>query len=215
MLAERRRSAMRTRWTATIATLALMGMALLPGCRDAADLDRLLDEESQARLRGLPADAGVLLSLHGGAALGERLPDLGDRGRVLGRTGGAVLVVAARPALASLAATADLERAVVWGGDDLVARFDPRLRNQVLEMLDAPDRSHEPLPMIATLAAPGPGAEPGADPAAAITACGGSVRSVTGTILTLDAPVAAILRIAALPEVVALNQPTVQHPLGR
>jgi len=194
-----------------LAVLTVLPLVLTTsGCSGGRSLDRLLDADSSARLHALDAGARVLASLHGEPSPHERLGLLADRSRVLNHTPGAVLVDVTRGELEQLARLRGLSAVVIWGDAAITTRLDPRLRLQMLETLDTGDGTGTAaLPVIATFNGDA------ADHAAAITALGCRVRSTAGSVATLDAPVAAILRVAALPEVRELEQPSTLRPLGR
>ncbi len=186
-----------------LATLAI-------GCGGGRSFDRLLDAASAARLAALDGDARVLASLHGAPSPHDRLPRLAEGSRVLGRTDGGVLLDVTQAELQTLARLDGLTSVTVWGHAALVSRLESRLRFQMLQALDG---GAEPrataLPVIATF-----GGE-AALQADRIVASGGQVRSTVGSIATIDAPVDAILRIAALPDVRELEQPSTLRPLGQ
>lgn len=180
------------------------------GCSGDRPLDRLLDAASSTRLQDLDTDARVLASLHGEPSPHERLGLLAEGSRVLNHTPGAVLVDVTHGELERLARVRGLSAVMVWGDAAITARLDPRLRLQMLETLGAGDGTGAAaLPVIATFNGTA------ADHAATLTSLGGRVRSTAGAVATLDAPVAAILRVAALPEVRELEQPSTLRPLGR
>jgi hypothetical protein len=180
--------------------IAWIALALLPGCRGTQDMASLVDGASNARLEKIPADASVLLSLHGKNALGE-LPPLGEDGRELGRADRSILVEVTRSAFTALSEMDGLDRAVIWGPGEITGRLDPMLRSQLLESVSDPARRDRPIEMIATF---DEGTE---DLASQLKDRGVDMRTVVGNVVTLDAGPNEAFEILAMPNLTNLSQP--------
>jgi hypothetical protein len=179
----------------------VLALVALGGCRD-SDLKRVLDDDSNRRLDAAPADATLLISLRAGAD-----PVFDDHLRLIERAGGTLLVEASRESANSLGGLPDVTHAAVWGAGDVLRKLDPALRGELLGSLDTADKDDATLPIIATFAAGATGVE------AAIAGSGASLRSLTGTIATLDATPAAALRLLEWPQLVELEKPNTLRPL--
>lgn len=182
-------------------------VAISTGCaKPAPTLKTFLDEASEARLSAARGER-ILVSLKGLMPL-ESLPPLGEGGRVVGRAGTSVLLEVPRAVLPQLGGIDGVSHATVWGDDAAVARLDPGLRTQLLEVLDAPARAGERLPMIATFR------EDTGNLRERLESAGAAPRTVAGSVVTLDADTDAVFRILAFPDVAGLSRPRELHPLG-
>ncbi len=181
-------------------------LLLLAGCAGRS-LEDVADESSLARFRALPADAEVLVSLHG-----EGLAEHFTGTRPVGALGEARLVMAPHGALKTLSNLEGLQRVVVWGDDKALQRLDPLLRLEMLGAMDTAIRTGKTGAEIRAVASFDEGAR---IQAAELQAMGLALGSHTGQVATVRGTCANLLDLAAHPQLVKLEKPALQFPTSQ
>jgi len=183
------------------ALAVVLSFVFLPGCN--GNVEQLLDSASRQRLAAVPEGTNVLLSLTADRPP-QDLPPLGG-GRALGRTGNSVLLEVPPGVLPSLSKIDGLRSGTVWGPQNLLGRLDPGLLSAMLEAFDLGTQT-EAMSMIARFD------DVAADPRPALEGEGAAIGSMAGGIVTLSASPEAALSILALPHLIQLTKPKLQHP---
>jgi hypothetical protein len=179
-------------------------LLLLTACND--KLAGLADEKSQQRYDALPADSGLLLALQADGKLGD-LPNLGEKGRQLGRTGSTALVEVSRDMLPALAEVEGVTGFVLWGDEKATGKLDPLLRDALLKGMAQPDWRATQHDLIGTFD------DTGVDLEQSLVEAGAVPGSVSGGIVTFTATSEVIFDLLARDDLRQLKNPSLQHPM--
>jgi len=191
--------------TCRAALTACLLTLLVVGCRPASGIVEKMDATSRRRLAAIPPEHTVLVSMRVSPAP-ARIPPLGERGRILARSKGALLIEILPSEANRLAKVNRLDRVAVWGDGDVAGKLDPRLRVSVLEAW-AEDIAG-PLPMIAQFRAGT------TDARRVVESTGAAARSAVGPVVTFDALPDQVFDLLASPELLSLKKPVLLRPIS-
>jgi hypothetical protein len=186
-------------------TAAMALVATVASCAQEGAVKNM-DQVSRDRLRGVPEDATVLVSVRAESVPAE-LPPLGEEGREIMRTPGAVLVEILHRNLSKLDAIPGIEDAAYWAPGEAGGRIDGWFRRRLLTAWAAGDTTA----IAVTVTFP---SDAEAE-RSALEAAGAEVRTVAGPVVTLAAPPMALFRILAVPRLQSLQGPRPLRMLDR